>query len=156
MKAITHRHREARKMKRGLLFDKRGEKNDMISPIIIYTIGNILFFTFLIIFIARVSTGTLNSEQLYAKEIALLIDGATPGMELEIDFTEGYKIASKNNVVDLKGNLEVTKLVKIDNEANLLMVSLSSSGGYKFHFFSDYEVGVGFKLNEDKIVLKIK
>lgn len=137
-------------MKRARLvrsFSLSGKKGD--SPIysnIFFLILNLAFFGILLLFIYTSSTGALVYEQSYAKEIGLLLDNAQPGMKLTINMADALAIAQKN-----KFNGE---FVKIDTNTNEVIVKLSSSGGYTYKFFTNYDVSSGFV--GDKFVINVK
>ena len=135
-------------MKRFFL-DKRG-KEDILFPVVIFLIINLIFFSALLGFVLRASSSALIYEQAYAKEIALIIDNAKPGTEISFDFSNGYEIAGKNNF----GGESLGELVKIKD--NGVIVSLSKSGGYSFDFFSSHEVEIGFLKKQNQIVVKVK
>lgn len=72
-------------------------------------------------------------EDFYAKEIALLIDGATPGTNLAIDVTELAGVAVKNGK-------PVRDMINIDNVNNKITVSTRLNTGTSFVFFNDVDV----------------
>jgi len=135
-------------VKRGgflLLNDKRGED---IFPNVIFIVVNILFFSMLIIFVFKSSTGAMVYEQAYAKQIALLIDYSEPKTDIKIDFSNAIAVAKENK--------KIQDLVKI-NEANKeVIVSLSGQGGYSMKYFSDYSVNTEFAGNFLLIHIKEK
>ncbi len=109
--------------------DKRGED---IFPNVIFIVVNILFFSMLMLFVFKASTGAMVYEQAYVKQIALLIDYSTPKTDVKIDFTDAVKVAKENK--------KTGDLVKIDDVNKEVIVSLSGQGGYAFKYFSDYDV----------------
>tara|TARA_Y100000310_G_scaffold333757_1_gene411950 strand:+ start:1067 stop:1513 length:447 start_codon:yes stop_codon:yes gene_type:complete len=136
--------------KRGIFRLNNKKSESLIYPTVIFIILNILFFSILLLFVFKSSSGALIYEQVYAKQIALMIDRAKPDMEISMDFSEGIKIAEKNK---LSGE-RLKKIVEITSEENKVTVSLSHKGGYNFKYFSDYDVGLDFK--ENKLILDIK
>ena len=120
--------------KRGFLRNRKGE--EVLTPIIIFVILNIAFFSILFGFVYIASTGALVYEQAYAKQIALLIDTAepSPSTVIRINFVEGFEIAKS-------GSLNQANLVKIDNANKQVIVNLGrTKGGYAVKYFSDYEI----------------
>lgn len=95
---------------------------------IIFIILNLLFLMILMIFLAKQGGGAIVLEQSYAKQIALLIDSAKPGMTMVIDMEKGKKLADKNGI-------DFSEVVKING--NSVFVKLSSDGGYSYDFFND-------------------
>ncbi len=123
----------------------RGKKaEDLMYPIIIFVVLNLIFFSTLLIFVYKSSNGTLALEQVYSKEIALLIDGSEPGMEVSIDFSKPIKIAEENGLTSKEEMVSIS--------SGTVTVKLSEKGGYAFNYFSNSEVQVEF--NENNLVLK--
>jgi len=108
------------------------KKGGIIFPTVIFIVFNVMFFSMLLYFVFHASTGAFVYEQAYAKEIALVLDKAKPGMQIKIDFEKGFEIAEKNKYKK--------DLVKIKD--NSVIVSLNRNGGYSFDFFSDYDVDI--------------
>lgn len=111
---------------------------------------HIVFLILLVVFVAIIF-GTLNriesnaslKEQIYSKQIALVIDKAEPGMEVELDIYELYSTARKKK---FNG-----KIIEINNEANKVIVKLVQGKGYEYYFFND--VDVVWNLKDDKKLL---
>jgi len=125
-----------------LLKNKRG--SEMILPPLMFIVLNIVFFSVLLVFVVKASTGALVYEQAYAKQVALLIDEAKSDMQILVDFEEGVEVAKKNK--------KTSGLVKIDNKTNQVVVSLGSKGGYSYKYFSDYEVNA-YEVVEDNLII---
>ena len=64
---------------------------------VIFVLVNLVFFSMLFFFVYNTSHSIFLTERLYAKEIALSIDSAKPGTQINIDISDLYKVASKNN-----------------------------------------------------------
>ena len=99
---------------------------------IVFIILNLIFLMILILFLARQGEGAVLLEQTYAKQIALLIDSAKPGMVMVIDMEKGKTLAEKNG-------LEFGEVIKVNG--NVVTVRLSEKGGYSYSFFNDVNVG---------------
>jgi len=129
-------------LKRGalnkFLRDKRGGGEDILFPVIIFIIVNLVVFGSFLAFVFKASTGSLIFEQAYAKQIALIIDRSKPSSQFKIDFSEGLEIAESVG-------LDKNSLVRIGG--NEVIVSLGKSGGYSFEYFSDYDVSSFFDGN---------
>jgi len=128
--------------------DKKGEA--LVYPLVIFVVLNIIFITLLMLFVFKSSTGALIYEQTYAKELALLIDGAKPGMEINFNFEKGFEIAEKNKL----SSESIENLVTFKDYQ--VTVKLSNSGGYSFNYFSDYDVSSSFEGHILKIIVKEK
>jgi hypothetical protein len=126
-----------------LLFsEKKGE--EVLYPTIIKIVIFIIFFSTLLIFVYRSSTGAPVYEQFYAKQIALLIDDAHPNTNITFDFEKGLEIAEENGISRDR------IISKINNE---VMVKLSDSGEYKFKYFSSANIKFRFDGNNLTIIV---
>ena len=135
-------------IKRGIENLLKNKKADSpVYPTVIFITLNIMFVVLLLMFIWKSSSGALIYEQTYAKQIALLIDSAEPGMKLSINVEKGFEIAEKND-------FDKEKIVKI--EGNEIIVKLASKGGYSFQFFSDYDIETKMDLKNNLLILEIK
>ena len=100
---------------------------------VIFIILNILFLMILILFLLKQGQGAVFLEQSYAKQIALLIDSAKPGMTIILDMSKAKDIAEKNS-------LEFKDIVtKTDN---IITVKLTEKGGYSYSYFNDVNVSL--------------
>lgn len=124
-----------------------GKRANLSWSVVIFLILNVLVFSVVFFFVSSVGNGSLVYEQKYAKEIALMIDKAEPGMELSFNFEKGLEIARKNKISE-------EGLFTIDNSKNLVTVRLSNKGGYSMNFFTDYIVES--ELVGNKLILEIK
>ncbi len=134
-----------------LLHNKKAEQgvgDDILFPRVIFAIIAILFFTGLFFFVFRASSGALNYEKVYTKQIILLIEKAKPDSEIFIDFKQGFEIANKQNK-----NLD--DLVIVNNENKEIFVSLTNKGGYVMNYFTDYNIKIEAisELNKLKIIV---
>ncbi len=102
----------------------------------------------MIVFVSSSSNNSLLYEQIYAKEIALFLDSAKPGMEIILNFDKGFDIAEGNN--------RKTNLVKIDEENNEIHVALRSSGGYNMTYFTNYNITLVENSKQKWIYLKVE
>lgn len=108
--------------------NKRGQ---ILVDNVIFIILNILVLTILILFIYRQGNGAVFLEQSYAKNIALLIDAARPGMEMKLDMSNAIDLAEKSG-------LNRSEIVQING--NIVQVKLSKNGGYEYSFFNNVDV----------------
>lgn len=100
---------------------------------IIFIILNLIFLTILILFIARQGEGAIVLEQSYAKEIALMIDSAKPGMTLQFDMKEGRELAEKKGA-------NFKDIVKINENVVTVKLTDDEGGGFSYSFFNDVQV----------------
>ncbi len=110
--------------------NKKGE-NLILSPLI-FIVLNIMFFGILLGFVFNSSNGVLVYEQAYAKQIALIIDSAKPGMNISLNMEEAVEKAKDEK---WKG-----KIVSIKD--NIVTVKLGEGGGYSYQFFNDVDFDV--------------
>jgi len=124
--------------KRGLFFkDKRAD--EILFPVIIRIVVYVVFFGLLLLFVYNSSTGAVVYEQAYAKQIGLMIDKAEPASQITIDFSDGIVVAKENKITSRENLVSV--------KDNIVFVKLSNNGGYKFRYFSDYDVDSYFSDN---------
>ena len=116
------------------LYNKKGDT--VVFETVIFIVLNIIFFAALMFFVWKSASGAGVYEQTYAKQIALMIDGAKPEMTLYLDMSDGITIAQK------KASKEnIKNIVIIDQKNNRVIVDLSGKGkGYSFQYFSGYEI----------------
>jgi hypothetical protein len=115
-------------MKRG--FIKENKKGTILFENVIFIVLNILFLTILILFLYKQGNGAIVLEQSYAKNIALLIDSAKPITEIKFNMEDAFKLAEKNGVA----REEIVNITE-----NIVIVKLSTKGGYQYSFFNDVE-----------------
>ncbi len=113
------------------MFKKRGTKGAILMENVIFIILNILFLAILILFLSRQGQGAVLLEQSYAKQIALLIDSAKPGMTIILDMSKAKELAEKNG-------LEFKDVVHYSD--NVITIRLSEKGGYSYSYFNDINV----------------
>lgn len=113
---------------------------EAISENLIFIVLNTIFFVIFFVFVARASTGAAFYEQLYAKQISLLIDSAKPGMNIEIDVSKLVKLAKKNKLE----NWQAFDCVQVNKEKQEITVKASQKqytflyfNSLKFNFYYD-------------------
>ena len=82
-------------------------------------------------------------EEKYAKEIALILDSAEPGMIISLNMEDAIKIANKEN-------RNLNDVVSVEN--NVVTVQLREKGGYSYSFFND----INFSIYPDTSTEQIK
>jgi hypothetical protein len=98
---------------------------------VVFIILNVLFLSILVLFLLKQGQGAVLLESSYAKEAALLIDGAKPGMIFILNMEKGMDIANENGI-------DFSKVVEVGK--NYVSVKLTDKGGYKYTFFNDVDV----------------
>lgn len=99
----------------------------------IYIVFTVLFFIFLFQFVTGYRNGASLWEDLYAKEIATVINRAEPGSEIKLDISRLTSVAAKTGK-DLKD------VVVINNVDNSVTVSLRNGAGMRYNFFNDVDI----------------
>jgi hypothetical protein len=109
--------------------NKRGA--NILIENIVFLILNLVFLTILIFFVFSRMGGTAVLEEQYAKQIALMVDSAKPGMVIKLDMKKGFDKSDK-----VKWGRE--NVVSISE--NIVTVKLSEKSGYSYSFFNDVDV----------------
>jgi len=110
------------------MHNKRGE---ILIESVIFIILNLAFLTILVLFLVKQGASGALLEDAYSKQIALIIDSAVPGMSIEINLEEGFKLAEENGIL-------LEDIVQI--EKNIVRVKLSEKGGKEYSFFNNVSV----------------
>ncbi len=101
----------------------------ILGEIIFFSL-NAVFFIIMLIFVVSNANGKPIYEQAYAKQIALMIDEAKPGMTFSLNMRD---------VVE-KYDRELSEIIKIDNNEKKVVVKLGSRGGYSYRFFTQAKI----------------
>ena len=125
---------------------RKKTKKGIILPAVIFLVLTAAFIAMLFFFVYKSSTGAFLYEQIYAKEIAMAIDKARPGMEVHIDVKKGVD-ASRENRMHPK--------FQINDKEGIVLVSLGGKAGYRQYFFSDYSVSNSFSDDGNILILNI-
>ncbi len=113
----------------------------------IFIVLNLVFIFLLLVFVYTSGKGAFIYEEMYAKQIVLLIDNAEPDMVIGLDMGKAVELAEENGKA-------IDNIVSLDKEENRVIVSLSNKGGHGFQYFSDYDVSV--KFIQENLEIKIK
>ncbi len=108
-------------------------KANIVMDNIIYIIIFALFFVIMFWGISSYSDGSALLEDIYAKEIARVINTATPGMSFKIDI-------SKIAVVAFNNGKAFSDIIDIDNVNNEVRVSSRLASGTSYKFFNDVDI----------------
>ncbi len=109
----------------------RNRRGDILIGDVIFLILNLIFLAILIIFVVSKTSNVSGMEQQYAKQIALTLDAAKPGMTIHLNMEDAIKKAQDENQ-------DISKIVKKDG--NVITVKLRDKGGYSYSFFNDIDV----------------
>jgi len=127
-----------------MLIKKFPKKGNILTENLVFIILNVIFLIILLLFLFKQGEGAIILEESYAKQIALLIDGAKPGMIIQMNMEKGITLAEKNG-------LNAEDIVFISG--NIITVKLSKKGGYSYSFFND--IDVTYHLDKDNYVFVI-
>jgi hypothetical protein len=128
-------------------FPKNRRGITLLLENIIFIILNLVFIAILIFFLISKSGSAAVLEEKYAKEIALALDSAKPGMMISINMADAISSAEenlgKNNVND--------SIVSFSQ--NVVTVKLRDRGGYSYSFFNNINLGKPYldKTNKEYI-----
>jgi len=106
---------------------RKNKGGEILVENVIFIIITLVFFSILVLFVSRQGSGGDYLEQSYAKQIALAIDSAKPGMSIFLDMQKASKEKWFAENFD--------KSVRIEN--NVVIVKLSEKGGHSYSFFND-------------------
>lgn len=120
---------------------KKNKKANILVENIIFIVLNVLFLTILIIFLFSKTGSAAVLEEKYAKQIALLIDSAKPGMTIHLNMEDAVEEADK-------AGWDAENIVTRND--NLITVKLRGEGGYSYSFFNDVEVNVNPDIKNKK------
>ncbi|MEN9626205.1 MAG: hypothetical protein RL557_533 [archaeon] len=122
---------------------KKGEA--FLEYNLVFMILVVIFLVFGVLLIVRYESYTAFYEQVYAKQLALVIDKAEPGMTMEIDITPLMNSATKNR---FSGTV-----VNIDNNEHTVSVYLVEGTGYSHQYFNDVAIEWNIKQEERGLTL---
>ena len=108
---------------------KRGQ---ILVENVVFIILNLIFLTILILFIYSKSGSEALLEEKYAKQIALIIDSAKPGMIIVLNMEDAIKKAD--------GNWDLNKVISVSG--NTVTVKLREKGENSYSFFNDISVSI--------------
>ncbi len=109
------------------------KRGNILIENVIFIILNVVFISILIFFVLSKANDASVMEEEYAKQIALMIDSARPGMIINLTMENAIEKAKENF-----GEEDFEKMINIDG--NKVTVGLRKDGGYSYSFFNDVEV----------------
>ena len=118
--------------------EKRCKKGNILTENIIFIVLNLAFITILLLFLFSKTSGTAVLEEKYAKQIALMIDAAEPGMIIHLNMEDTIEKAVENKI-NPSNSVSIT--------GNVVTIKLSEKGSNpksSYSFFNDVEVDANF------------
>jgi hypothetical protein len=113
---------------------RNSKKGNILTENVIFIVLNLIFLTILLLFLFSKMGDVGILEEKTAKQIALIIDSAKPGMEISLSIKDAVEKANKEN---WEG-----KIVFI--EGNIVTVQLKEGTGYSYSFFNDVELSKNY------------
>ncbi|NMB67033.1 hypothetical protein GYA25_03165 [Candidatus Woesearchaeota archaeon] len=114
-----------------MIKNKKGEANDLFLNNFVDIILDFIFFGVLILFLLNQYYKISFLELNYAKNIALLMDNAKPGMTITFDLSDAVKTAKSNGV-------DINDMIKIQD--NKVLVTLARNKGSSYSFFNNVNI----------------
>jgi hypothetical protein len=114
-----------------MIKNKKGEANDLFLNNFVDIILDFIFFGVLILFLLNQYYKISFLELNYAKNIALLMDNAKPGMTITFDLSDAVKTAKSNGV-------DINDMIKIQD--NKVLVTLARNKGSSYFFFNNVNI----------------
>ena len=125
----------------------KSKKANILTENIIFIVLNLVFLVILVLFLFSKMSDVSCLEEKYAKQIALVLDSARPGMEISLDMSGAVKKAE-----DKKWE---GKIIEIND--NIVTVKLHEKGGYSYSFFNDVNLDVlYFYPDKDEFKFKVE
>jgi len=110
------------------MMNKRG--SSILAENLIFIILNIVFISILIAFIFLRMNSASTTEEIYAKQIAMMLDAVEPSTQIVIGMEDAFGMAEKNNY---NGKI-------VDIQGNIVTVRLREKGGYSYPFFNNVDI----------------
>ena len=123
---------------------KTGKRGNILTENIIFIVLNLAFIAILLLFLFSKTESESVLEEKYAKQIALLIDAAEPGMRIHLEMEDAIEKAAKNEV-------NPSEIVTING--NVVTIKLSEKGNNpksSYSFFNDVGVNANFDILNKK------
>ncbi len=119
----------------------RGKNGDILTGDVIFLVLNLVFLAILILFVVSKTDSSAVLEEKYAKQIALIIDSAKPGMTILLNMEDAIKKAKEENQ-------NIDNIVRING--NLVIVKIKEKGDSSYSFFNDVNVSTYLDVNNGK------
>ncbi|MBL7059274.1 hypothetical protein ISS08_02375 [Candidatus Pacearchaeota archaeon] len=103
------------------------KKGNILSANLVFIILNVVFIVILMLFLFSKIQNTAILEERNAKQIAMIIDSAKPGMIILLDLTKAFD--------KKEDSISERSIVSINN--NVVTVKLREGVGYSYSFFNN-------------------
>jgi hypothetical protein len=125
--------RNKKRLKPTIFLLKNRKGTTLLIENIVFIILNLVFIAILIFFLVSKSGGAAVLEEKYAKEIALVLDSAKPGMMITLGVGDAIK-SGKSGL----GENNIDNIISINK--NVVTVKLRENGGYSYSFFNNISI----------------
>ncbi len=112
---------------------KNKKASGFLSEHIVFIILNVVFFSVMVLFIYIQGNSVHLLEEETAKQVALLVDVAKPGTEIQLNLKELFDRARKDN-------LDKRDAFKIDKNRNVVIIKGSEKSFYEYSYFNDIDI----------------
>ena len=119
----------------------KNKKGEILTENIIFLILNLVFLSILAIFLFSRTASAAVLEERYAKQIALALDAAEPGMIIHLEMRDALKMAEKNAI-----NFGTIVTIR----ENIVTVRLRDGGGYSYSFFNNAQITARFDTESEE------
>ncbi len=120
-------------------------KQPLLNVVIMIVLTLIVFFSIYYFFMR---TGdNLRYEEIYAKEIALIIDSAKSGMEINLSIDKPLEISEKNKI-------ETSEIFTINK--NFVQIKIVAGPAYRYSFFNNVKPELVVYAADKILNIKIK
>lgn len=126
--------------------NKRGSETYILETVI-FIVLNIFFISSLLFFVGKTTSDAGEYEQIYAKQIALLIDNSKPQMTFVVDVSKGIEFSKR-------AKKDINQIIRLNKEKGEVTVSLEGEKGYSFQYFSDYDFTV--RIDKNHAIINVK
>lgn len=125
------------------MFDKKGS-GLLMNPLIIIVVS-LFFMSLLVVASVKIIGGDAVYEQAFAKEIALMLDGAYEGMTLTIYVDKLQELAKKNHYTG--------EIIIIDEDKGTVRVGVKGDRKYSYNYYTNYDLEYKISGNTLSIVV---
>jgi hypothetical protein len=142
----------------GFSFNKMKKRGNILTENIIFIILNLVFISIIVLYLSLRTGDSFVMEEIYAKQIALMIDASKPNMIISLNMEEGISKLEKerNKKITEFSDSEIKDIVKINE--NIVSVSLTAEEGksYSYSFFNNVNVTPNFDKEKKEFYFVIK
>lgn len=110
---------------------KLGKKGNILVGNVVFIVLNVVFLVIVLLFLFSRMSSSAGMEEKYAKQIALMIDAAKPGMEIHNKMSDAFSKAENNG-------LPLDQVVSVAD--NIVTVKVREGAGTSYSFFNDVNV----------------